>query len=76
MFYLLVTSSKLAGSSSIYADDVQLYTCFNPNDHVSVTSALNNLSSCIDVLKSWMQKNILKLKHLKCNMLPVSLNIG
>ena len=72
----------------MYADDVQLYTSFNPNDHVSITSALNNLSSCIDALKIWMQNNMLKLNddkteffvavptHLKRNVLPVSLNIG
>ena len=66
-----------------------MYSCtHNPNDHVSVTSALNNLSSCIDALKIWMQNNMLKLKddkteffvavpaHLKRNVLPVSLNIG
>ena len=72
----------------MYADDVQLYTSFNPNDHVSITSALNNLSSCIVALKIWMQNNMLKLNddktesfiavppHLRRNVLPVSLNVG
>ena len=72
----------------MYADDVQLYTSFNPNDHVSIPSALNNLSSCIDALKIWMQNNMFTLNddktgffvavpaHLKRNVLPVSLNIG
>ena len=72
----------------MYAGDVQLYTYFNPNNHVSIASALNNLSSCINALKIWMQNNMLKLSddkteffvavpaHLKRNVLPVSLNIG
>ena len=44
----------------MYYDDVQLYTYFNPNDHVSIVSALNNLSGCTDVIKIWMQSNMLK----------------
>ena len=43
----------------MYADDVQLYTSFNPNDHVSITSALNNLPSCIDPkLEEWKTSRV------------------
>ena len=38
----------------MYADDVQLYTYFDPNDPVSITRPLNNLPSCADALKIWM----------------------
>jgi hypothetical protein len=72
----------------MYADDVQVYICFDPKDQVSISTALNTLSRCIDALKEWMKKNMLKLNdnkteffvatssHLKCNMLPVTLRVG
>ena len=88
MFYLLATLSNLSGCSTICMLMIYSCTSFNPNDHVSIRSALNNLLSCIDALKIWLQNNMLKLNddkteffvavpaHLKRNVLPVSLNIG
>ena len=72
----------------VYADDIQLYATFDPNDVSSLAHTLNNLSCCIDSLKCWMRQNMLKLNddkteffvalpaHLKCNMPPISLRIG
>jgi hypothetical protein len=75
-------------SYHMYADDVQVYICFDPKDQVSISTALNTLSRCIDALKEWMKKNMLKRNdnkteffvatssHLKRNMLPVTLRVG
>lgn len=72
----------------MYADDVQLYTCFEPKNPLSITRALNQLSSCIDALKLWMKHNMLMLNedkteffvattsHLMRSLPPVSLRVG
>jgi len=75
-------------SYHMYADDIQLYTDFDPGDPISITLALNQLSCCIDAIKNWLCKNMLKLNddkteflvvtssHQKRSMLPVSLRVG
>ena len=72
----------------IYADDIQLYTHFNPADPVSINTALSQLSSCIFDIKTWMTRNMLQLNdskteffvalshHLWNNMSPVLLRVG
>lgn len=75
-------------SYHMYADDVQLYIDFDPKDPISITAALAQLSRCIDAIKNWLGKNMLKLNddkteflvvtssHHKRTMLPVSLMVG
>ena len=41
----------------IYADDIQLYRCFDPKDHNSIITALSRMSACIDEVRSWMTVN-------------------
>jgi hypothetical protein len=72
----------------VYADDIQLYTTFDPNDMSSIAHALSNLSCCIDKLKLWMRQNMLKLNddkteffvalpaHLKNKLPDIALRIG
>ena len=72
----------------IYADDIQLYTCFDPKDHNSIITALSRMSACIDEVRLWMTVNRLKFnenkteffvavaKHLKHLMPPVTLRVG
>ena len=79
---------KFQLSFHTYADDIQLYTSFDPHDQSSITSALNQLSSCITAIKSWMTLNMLKLNdekteftvitspHLSRLLPPISLSLG
>ena len=72
----------------IYADDIQIYTSFNPRDHTSVESALSRMSACIDKIRHWMTVNYLKFNedkteffvaipnHLRQYLPPVSLRVG
>ena len=48
-----------------YADDIQIYTDFNPRDPSSITLALDQLSACITAIKTWMAQNMLKLNDGK-----------
>jgi len=75
-------------SYHIYADDIQIWTSFNPSDLASIKMALMTLERCISEIKSWMAKNMLKLNddkteffvatshHFKKNMPAVQLKIG
>jgi len=49
----------------IYADDVQIYTIFNPNLPGDAACALFKLSRCVKDLQSWMLYNKLKLNQKK-----------
>ena len=49
-------------SIHLYADDTQLYTTFDPEDS---EAALSKLEACIEEIRSWMQKNFLKLNNAK-----------
>ena len=72
----------------IYADDIQIYTSFNPRDHTSIESALSRMSACIDKIRHWMTVNYLKFNedktgffvampnHLRQYLPPVSLRVG
>ena len=52
-------------SFHIYADDIQLYTYFNPAVPGESATALKNLSRCISHLQQWMASNMLKLNSDK-----------
>ena len=56
---------KFELSFHMYADDVQLYTHFEPKDPALIAAALDKISSCIDTIKLWMKKNMLKLNDDK-----------
>ncbi|XP_072046343.1 uncharacterized protein [Amphiura filiformis] len=49
----------------IYADDVQIYTIFDPNCHGDAACALFKLSQCVNDLQAWMLRNRLKLNQSK-----------
>ena len=55
----------------IYADDIQVYSSFDPGNHNSMISALSQMSTCIDEIMSWMIVNRLKLNEEKTEFLVV-----
>ena len=61
-----------------YADDTQLYLCFDPAQPSSTASCVNSLESCIADIRSWMAANFLKLNDDKTNLIvmgkPCTLN--
>lgn len=75
-------------SYHLYADDMQLYTSFDPSSQSSIDLALSTLASCISDIQSWMTCNMLQLNrdkteffvaaspHNKSRMPPVKLQIG
>jgi hypothetical protein len=75
-------------SYHLYADDIQIYTTFNPSNHSTISSALATITSCIKDISLWLTINLLKLNndkteffvaispHNKRRMPPVSLQIG
>jgi hypothetical protein len=52
-------------SYHLYADDIQLYTSFNPSSQSSIDLALSTLASCISDIQSWMTCNMLQLNKDK-----------
>ena len=52
-------------SFHMYADDIQIYTTFDPTDPVAVDAALGRLSCCITDIQHWMKSNKLKLRDEK-----------
>ena len=50
-----------------YADDTQLYIGIDPSHDISLT--LNNISSCLNDLETWMNSHFLKLNVEKTNVL-------
>ena len=46
-------------SYHMYADDIQLFLSFNPEEHDSIQCALSKLSACITEIKLWMTNNTL-----------------
>ena len=71
LFFVLYTSSigdilrKHNINYHIYADDIQLYLAFDPNESGAAISALTRLSFCINDIHDWMTKNMLKLNNSK-----------
>ncbi|XP_072041350.1 uncharacterized protein [Amphiura filiformis] len=56
-------------SFHMYADDIQLYTSFNPADTSSIQIALSRLATCISEIKLWMTMNMLMLNDTKTEFL-------
>ena len=61
-------------SYMIYADDTQIYTCFDPNNEQSKEHAIQKIQNCIDEIKTWMSLNYLKLNEEKTEVIIISLN--
>ena len=56
----------------IYADDVQIYTIFDPNCPGDAVCALFHLSCCVKDLQTWMLNNRLKLNQAKTEFFVAS----
>ena len=52
----------------IYADDTQIYTCFNPRVPGDTVVALFKVQRCIEQIKKWMDINKLKLNEQKTEL--------
>ena len=50
-------------NNMFYADDSQLYVTLNPRTDFNLI--ITNLKHCIKQVKTWMQRNFLKLNDLK-----------
>ena len=49
----------------IYADDVQIYIVFNPKIPGDAVCAIFKLTACVEELRAWLTKNMLKLNETK-----------
>ena len=49
----------------IYADDVQIYMSFDPNVPGDAACAIFKITSCVEELRVWLMKNMLKLNDSK-----------
>ena len=49
----------------IYADDVQIYMSFDPNVPGDAACAIFKITSCVEELRVWLMKNMLKLNDAK-----------
>ena len=49
----------------VYADDVQIYISFNPNVPGDAVCAMFKITSCVEELRVWLMKNMLKLNDSK-----------
>ena len=56
-------------SSSLYADDSQLYLSFKPTDNVAHTEALGRVERCLNDIVAWMHDNMLKLNTDKTELI-------
>ena len=56
----------------MYADDLQLYTGFNPKSKTDSNYAVRSLESCLKDIRNWMTKNYLKLNSEKTEVIMVS----
>jgi hypothetical protein len=56
----------------LYADDTQLYICFDPKNPASQDQAMKTIEKCIEEIKLWMQANNLKLNDEKTELLVIS----
>ena len=56
----------------MYADDIQLYISFNPDDQYSCTMLCNKVTECINEMKKWFSTNYLKLNEDKTKLVLFS----
>ena len=52
----------------LYADDIQFFFSFPPNQ-TQASQALRNLEKCIADINTWMNSNSLQLNHSKCEFM-------
>ena len=52
----------------MYADDIQLYINFNPDDQYLCTMLCNKVTDCINEMKEWFSTNYLKLNEDKTKL--------
>ena len=52
----------------LYADDIQIFVSFPPNQ-TQASQALRNLEKCIADINTWMNSNSLQLNHSKCEFM-------
>ena len=53
----------------LYADDIQLYDGFTPNNAESLSVIISNIQNCVTDIKSWMTSNMLQLNMDKTKVL-------
>ena len=53
----------------LYADDIQLYMAFKPNNAESLLLVISNIQNRVNVIKSWMTANMLQLNMEKTGVL-------
>ena len=61
--------ANLGDDLFLYADDIQLYSSFDPTNCTSINLALSTLALCISHIQSWMSDNMLKLNNEKTEFL-------
>ena len=59
-------------SIQLYADDIQLYISFNPDDQYLCTMLCNKVTECINKMKEWFSTNYLKLNENKTKLVLFS----
>ena len=52
-----------------YADDIQLFTGYDPANQLSCKSAVEKMQNCIKHISHWMSSNLLKLNNDKTELL-------
>ena len=56
----------------LYADDTQLYLAFKPSSELSKQDAKTKLEKCVEDIRAWMSKNLLKLNDDKTEVLIIT----
>ena len=56
----------------LYADDTQLYLAFKPSSELSKLDAKDKLESCVEDIRTWMSRNLLKLNDDKTEVIIIT----
>ena len=57
--------------SHAYADDIQLYLSFNVDSAFSQNDAVEAMEQCIQVIRSWIIKDKLRLNDIKTEFMII-----
>ena len=57
--------------SHAYADDIQLYLSFNVDSACSQNDAVEAMEQCIQVIRSWIIKDKLRLNDIKTEFMII-----